>query len=270
MLLFANLALNKKFPKQKQFSSPRSNIGMKRFGFVQTFEYHFPGGRGFIRTVSAAAVLALIILITFLSLNVYLQKIILRDLEKRFVLLEIKVDSLEVVTRVSFANQEKLIRAENEVIREQITSLADYVKNTTTPQINRAVSNINATNRNVGEIKQVYGDLLEEQQKKTLKNLYNEEALVERLKNAEILFKERKYRQAYEEYVIVANEQSENLEVQFFKYYSLFLLNKGDQSQYRQIKNGLLGIEQRGYTRAEIREVLGYIAAEEWPSNLAL
>jgi hypothetical protein len=183
---------------------------------------------------------------------------------------EERLELLELSMTDSFARQADYIQAENIVIREEMKGYAEGMEEsidegltrTTRTITQNTVRNINQTNEHIGQIEQIYGDLLAEQKKKTLENLYNEESLLERLRDAEELFKAGKYRQANELYVFVANEQPDNLDAHFYRYYTQFLVNKGDQSQYRQIRIGLMGLEKRGYTRTELQEVLEYISAE--------
>jgi len=194
-----------------------------------------------------------------LGIGIYFQIKINKEHTQHFVTLNEKIHDLEL----SIAQQKEFIESENRIIKEQILSSSEYLEDVTRTQITRAINTIIVTNRHVGQIEKVYGDLLEELKKKTLESLYDEEALTQRLQTARKLFEEGKYRQAYNEYEFVAKEQPENLEVEFYKYYSLFLRNKGDRNQYREIRNGLSGLENRGYTRKEIQEVLAFIAAEE-------
>jgi len=166
----------------------------------------------------------------------------------------------------SIASLKEFIEIQNNIINNRILSSSEHLENITNDQTDRIIAVISITNRNVNRIEQVYNALLDEQKKKTLQSLYNESFVIDRYENAEKLFSQNKYRQAYDEFSFVSNEQPENLNAIFFKYYSLFLINKGDQSQYRTIKNSLLQLQKRGYTRSEIQEILDFISNEEIPS----
>jgi len=165
----------------------------------------------------------------------------------------------------SFASLKEFIETQNGIIYNQILSSSYLLENLTIDQTERLIAEIAIINRHLNRIENVYGALLDEQKKKTLQDLYDEPFIIDKYKNAEKLFNERKYRQAYDEFSFVSNEQPDNLNALFFKYYSLFLINKGDQSQYRIIKNSLLQLQKRGYNRSEIQDVLDFISNEENP-----
>jgi uncharacterized protein YoxC len=202
--------------------------------------------------ISGGCWLVLVVLICY-GLS-YMNKMMLYNAE-RFDAMEKQIDLLREETGTNFKIQQ-------EYIQEQIEASAGQLNQSITEGLGRAGRNIAAVNNHVSDIEKVYGDLLAEQQKKTLDSLYNEAGLMERVRAAGEFFKEGKYRQAYEQYDLVAREDPENEEVQFYRYYSLFLINKADRGQYRQIRNGLAELEKRGYTRVEITEVLEYIAGE--------
>lgn len=210
-------------------------------------------------TIISLAVLYLILL----GLNLYFQIRINKEQQQLFIAIDRAICSLQESMEGSFVQQKERIEAESQILKDQMQSSTGYLDNTVRAQAARVISNITETDRHLSRVNQVYSDLLEEQKKRTLESLYDEEALLDRLQNAGKLFKEGKYRQAYDEYSIVAAEQPDNLEVQFYKYYSLFLRNKGDQNLYRPIKNAFLSLEKRGFSSPEMEEVLSYIAGEE-------
>lgn len=224
-----------------------------------------------------AAALSFFILMGLFIYALYNQKKNSREQEERYITIEKELDILgvsledaKILILASLDEQNNYIKTENEIIREQQKNTMDYLRYIINPKLDRVIGNIHDTDKHIGQIEEVYGALLDEQKKQTLENLYNEEAILDHLEKAKTYFKEEKYGYAYSEYVIVAGEQIDNLEVQFFKYYCLFLRNREDQNQYRSIKNGLAGLRQRGYDREEISEVLEYIAAEEGFSNYSL
>jgi len=165
----------------------------------------------------------------------------------------------------SFASLKEFIETQNEVLYNQILSSSNLIENLVIDRTEKITADIDTTNKHLNRVEKIYGSLLDEQKKKTLVDLYDEPFVIDRYKNAEKLFNERKYRQAYDEFSFVSNEQPENLDALFFKYYSLFMINKGDQSQYRVIKNSFLQLQKRGYARSEIRDVLDFISNEENP-----
>jgi hypothetical protein len=119
------------------------------------------------------------------------------------------------------------------------------------------------TDNRIQRIDTVYSGLLAEQQKKTLDSLYTEAALSEKEQTAARLFRAGNYVGAGTEYALIARERPENTDARFYHLYCLFLGNKLDRGNYRQIKDGLRSLERNGYHRAEMREVLDYIAIEE-------
>lgn len=200
------------------------------------------------RKIILIASAALLVLITLLSLILYFQISTNRKMAQYF------------------ASLKEFIEIQNGIIYDQILSSTAHLENLTKEQTDSIIDSISTTNRRVIRIEQVYGALLDEQKKRTLESLYDESLIIDRYELAEKLFRERKYRQAYDEFSFVVAEQSENLNALFFKYYSLFLINKGDQSQYRIIKNSFLQLQRHGYSKPEIQEVLDFISDEESPS----
>jgi thioredoxin-like negative regulator of GroEL len=122
---------------------------------------------------------------------------------------------------------------------------------------------IRGTNYRIQRIEAVYAELLEAQYRRTLDSLYTESELLEKKQEAARLFQEGKYAAAREQYAAISRARPEDVEARFYQWYSLFLSNKMDMSNYQQIKEGLRGLEQAGYHRAEIKEILGYITTEE-------
>jgi len=253
-----------------QFSSSCSNRIMKSYNLTNRPENQDYGYSRLIKIFLISAVLSSLALVGLYIYNIYILKNFRKEqiehnlfAEEKLADLEISMTNVKMLIDDYFLNQNELIVNNNHEIKDLQNSISDYVEYVINSKLDRLMGNILNTYNHVNRIEQVYGALLEEQKKKTLVNLYNEEGILDHLKNAEKLFKEGKYGHAYNEYAIVAAEQTENSEVQFYKFYSLFLKNKEDKNQYRVIKKGLMGLRQRGYDRAEIEEVFEYIAAEE-------
>jgi hypothetical protein len=177
------------------------------------------------------------------------------QLQDRFDLLEGRFDRLEDGLRLAFAEQDRRLGEEAAALRE----LGGRIEGAVGAGTGRTLSRLIRT-------EQVYADLLEEQKKKTLDALYGEEELLERIRRAGELFGAGKYKQAHDLYADISEAQPENREVRFYRYYTLFLLNKNDRNQYRFIREGLMQLERSGYMRDEIGGILSYIAAEETPS----
>jgi hypothetical protein len=129
--------------------------------------------------------------------------------------------------------------------------------------INNTANQVSQTNSRIARTEQHYAGLLAEQQKKTLESLYDENMLIDKMNEAESLFAAGRYKSAYDIFVVLTEEQPGNQEAWFFRYYSLFLINKSDREQYRHIKAGFSLLERNGYIREEMGETLRYIAIEE-------
>ena len=253
-----------------QFSSSRGNIIMKSFNSTNLPENQEYGYSTLIKNFIIAAVLSLLVLIGLFIYNISILNKFNREqgehnlfMEKKLADLEISLTETKTLIDSLFFSQKELIINENQAIKDRQNSISEYLRYIVNTKLDRVIGNILIIDNHIGQIEQVYCTLLDEQKKKTLVNLYNEETILDHLRNAEIFFYDGKYGQAYNEYLIVSGEQTENLNVQFYKYYSLFLRNKEDQNQYRFIKNGLTGLNQSGYNRIEIAETLEYIAAKE-------
>jgi len=122
---------------------------------------------------------------------------------------------------------------------------------------------ITTTNESIQRINAVYAGLLAEMEKRTLESLYSEVLLVDMEKDADALFAEGRYAQAGALYGAVAEARPENTDARFYFFYSMFLNNKMDRSNYPRIKEGLQSLERNGYHRMEIRDVLEFIELEE-------
>jgi hypothetical protein len=127
-------------------------------------------------------------------------------------------------------------------------------------------------NSRIQRVERVYAELLSAQYRRTLDSLYTESGLVEKKQEAARLFRAGNYTAAREQYAVIAQARPEDFEARFYQWYSLFLINKMDMNNYKQIKEGLKVLEQNGYHRTEIREVLEYIETEEgglsgWTEN---
>ncbi|MDR2965820.1 MAG: hypothetical protein LBU88_08600 [Treponema sp.] len=119
------------------------------------------------------------------------------------------------------------------------------------------------TDNQIRRINTIYSRILAEQQKRTLDSMYSESGLIEIERNAARLFLEGKYADSSSQYLIVSNEQPENLNARFYYLYALFLNNKMDRGNYRQIREGFRLLERNGFYRTEMRSVLEHIDMEE-------
>jgi hypothetical protein len=181
----------------------------------------------------------------------------MRDrMARRFDQLEDRFNLLEESLRRGFAEQDRRLAEEAAALRES----GGRIERAVSVETGRTLSRVIRTER-------VYAELLEEQKKKTLDALYGEEELLARGRRAGELFGAGKYKQAQELYAGLSEVQPENMEVRFYRYYSLFMMNKNDRNQYRLIREGLMQLERSGYMRSEIGETLSYIAAEEMLST---
>jgi len=234
-----------------------------------------------------------IIIISILVIN---QK----SLEKRITTLEDEVQEkfikqTELLLDSERMTVETLLGAFNQYTTEMSAEIYRYINDGTAADGNR----INQANTRIQEINTLYSNFLAEQQKRTLDSLsaqqprdslsaqrpldglytqrprdilytkqapdglYTQQAILEMEQDAARLFREGKYAMASARYAAVAQEQPENTDAHFYYLYSLFLSNKLDRDNYRQIREGLQALERYGYYRVETKEIMEYIASEE-------
>jgi hypothetical protein len=234
-----------------------------------------------------------IIIISILVIN---QK----SLEKRITTLEDEVQEkfitqTELLLDSERMTAETLLAAFNHDITEMSAEIYRYINTGTAAAGNR----ITQANTRIQEINALYSNLLAEQQKRMLDSLntqqardnlstqqpmdslytqrprdsfytkqapdglYTQQAILEMEQDAARLFREGKYAMASAQYAAVAQEQPENTDARFYYLYSLFLSNKLDRDNYRQIREGLEALERYGYYRMETKEMLEYITSEE-------
>lgn len=160
---------------------------------------------------------------------------------------------------------EKMVALETELqtIRQEMKDTREEIAQQITEGTEIIGERITGVNNRIQRTERVYAELLSAQYRRTLDSLYKESELVEKKQEAARLFRAGNYVAASEQYAVVARARPEDVEARFYQWYSLFLINKMDMNNYKQIKEGLKGLEQNGYHRKEIREVLEYIEAEE-------
>jgi hypothetical protein len=178
-----------------------------------------------------------------------------------------RLNKLDTLIRENHGEMRELVKEESRQLREELSAELATAKSSLEESVEALSSQtrrgISDTRSRVEQTRKVYADFLEEQKKKTLESLYTEEALNGLAREAKKLFDAGNYKQAHQRFVIITEEQPENQEAWFYRFYSLFLINKGDRQQYRGIRNGFELLERNGYTRPEMRETLRYISAEE-------
>jgi hypothetical protein len=172
--------------------------------------------------------------------------------------------AMEDAVREQFIRQtEVLLESERLTAELVLEAIGLEIAETKAELAEQIAGGTRVTNNRIQRIDTVYSGLLAEQQKRTLDSLYTEASLSEKEQTAARLFRAGNYISAGAEYALIAQERPENTDARFYHLYCLFLGNKLDRDNYRKIKDGLLGLERNGYHRAEIREVLEYIATEE-------
>jgi hypothetical protein len=140
-------------------------------------------------------------------------------------------------------------------IREEIPAGAEA-------GIAEALYEIRAGNERIRQTERVYAEILEEEKKKRIEDLYREDDYVEMGKRGAAYFREGKYLEAVELYGAIARGQRDNKEARFYELYSIFLNNRMERNEYGGIEEGLLMLREGGYNRTEIGEVLEYIRSE--------
>jgi hypothetical protein len=175
-----------------------------------------------------------------------------------------RITALEDAVKEQFVWQtEALIENERliaELVLEAVGLEIDEMKAELSEQI---ATGTRVTNSRIQRIDTVYSGLLAEQKKRTLDSIYTEASLSEKEQEAALLFRAGNYVSAGSEYALIAQARPENIDARFYHLYCLFLGNKMDRNNYQQIKDGLQSLERNGYIRAEMREILEYIAIEE-------
>jgi len=195
-----------------------------------------------------------------------------------FILLAGLLTAVIIIQERNFRNQQERVAALEEAVREEFIRQTELLLEFTAQEIAQSTDEtvrqitegtastkdrIQETNSRIHQIDAVYSGLLAEQQKRTLDSLYTEGGLAEMERQAAALFREGKYSTASAQYAVIAQARPENSEARFFHLYSLFLSNRLDRGNYRQIREGLQTLERNGYHRPEIRDVLDFIEAED-------
>jgi hypothetical protein len=183
--------------------------------------------------------------------------------EQKYILLEEQNKKAMEVIQNAFEEEKRLIREERENISRELVEATEHLEEVIATGTSRTNRNIASTNQLVGQIEYVYAELLAEQQKKTLDSLYREGAVIDAGEEAYRLFMDGQYRRANELFIFLTEEQPEDQDAWFYRYYSLFLINKNDRGQYRGIREGFSLLERLGYTRPEMQEVIDYMTTEE-------
>jgi polyhydroxyalkanoate synthesis regulator phasin len=190
-----------------------------------------------------------------------------KESNKRYAETEIRFDAIESAAAARYSEAETVLAEtvlkNREALAETEERLKGVMKEIVTEGTARTARAIAAVQKQSARTEETYRELLAEQRKKTLENLYNEETLLAQKKRAEELYCAGQFRQAHDEYEKLWKEEPWNEELQFYRYYTLFLMNKGDRGQYRAIREGFNNLEKLGYTRAEMAETLDYMAGEE-------
>ena len=110
--------------------------------------------------------------------------------------------------------------------------------------------------------KDLLQELLEAQKRKTLESLYVEDVLAKEREEATEAFAKGRYLTAQKLYGEISTAHPEDQEARFYQYYSLFLSNKLNRDNYRNVREAMTLLERQGYTRSELTETLEYIAQE--------
>jgi len=118
------------------------------------------------------------------------------------------------------------------------------------------------TIRTINRLDATYQNLLEAQRRRTLENFYNEDTLAAERKEAAAAFTAGRYVTASRLYGEIAAAHPEDQEARFYRYYALFLNNRQDRGNYRQIREAFTLLERQGYVRRELTETLEFIAKE--------
>jgi len=189
------------------------------------------------------------------------------SLQQRIKELEIikqeRLMDLEETVLEQFYKQTGLLLEAWQIKAELITEEIDAG---TTATSNR----INLTDNRIQQINTIYAGLLAEMERRTLDSLFSEVMIIDKEQEAAALFREGRFIQASEIYLIVSEANPDNFEARFFHLYSLFLSNRMNRSNYPRIVEGLEALERHGFHRREIREILEFIESEERWMNMEM
>lgn len=126
----------------------------------------------------------------------------------------------------------------------------------------RLSKRIGVTDLRVQKIDKVYGDVLSEQKKRTIDDVYPEEQLKAMMQTGMEYLHNQRYSQARASFMEICKYAPDNLEARFYATQALFLLNRIDRSQYAVIQKEFQILKENGFTKPEMEDILNYIANE--------
>jgi hypothetical protein len=111
-------------------------------------------------------------------------------------------------------------------------------------------------------IETTYSDLLEEQKKRTVDESAKDLDIEIMRGEAYTAFKNENYKRAYDLFSNVQLYQKDNLDVRFYRIYSLFLVNRMDTGKYKMMLDELAILRLNGYTDERVDEMAEHIEQE--------
>lgn len=111
-------------------------------------------------------------------------------------------------------------------------------------------------------IQKTFGDLFEEQKKKTLDTTAQDTAIAQIKKDAGNFYSEGNYAAAYREFAKVLAYQSDDVESRLKKMKSLYYRNKADSSKYSEILEDIRILRSNGCIDNEMTEIERVITME--------
>lgn len=117
------------------------------------------------------------------------------------------------------------------------------------------------------DMNKTYGELLEEQKKKTLDTTAQDSAVSKMKEEADRLYSQKKYTAAYKEYKKVLLYRSEDLETRLNKMKSLYYMNRTDSSSYKEILEDIKILRLAGILDEEADRIERLIHAEQEGAN---
>lgn len=167
-----------------------------------------------------------------------------------------RLDSLEAKTKEEFAGNYQYSQDSLALIRGDLRMLEKNIGQRVT-NTNRAVIG------NIERIDQVYSDVLTEQKKRTIDDMYSDDALEAQTRQGIACYHARDYARAHQILQEVATRQAENHPAAFYSAASLFNINRQDTGKYSFIKSEIERLALLGYVNPEMDEVRAFILAEE-------
>jgi hypothetical protein len=167
-----------------------------------------------------------------------------------------------ILMRAYFTRRIDILEEENKAFFMESFQRLDEITLSVQDGNSKLSKRIGVTDLRVQKINKVYGDVLIEQKKRTIDDVYPEEQLKAMMQTGIEYLHKQKYAQARESFMEICKFAPDNLEARFYATQALFLLNRLDRSQYAIIQKEFQILKENGFTKPEMEDILNYIANE--------